>query len=81
MEYYSKIEETKAPFTSLPFDSDFSDENVFVVAKPIFLEDRFIGAVVIDLKAEVFNELDMSDLGEDHSFFDVIAKYPTVKAA
>ena len=74
MEYYSKIEETKAPFTSLPFDSDFSDENVFVVAKPIFLEDRFIGAVVIDLKAEVFNELDMSDLGEDHSFFDVIAQ-------
>ena len=64
MEYYSKIEETKAPFTSLPFDSDFSDENVFVVAKPIFLEDRFIGAVVIDLKTEVFNELDMSDLGD-----------------
>ena len=57
---------------TLPMENADTGKASFYMTVPILDGDRFLGIVTTEISTEVFNELDMSTLGYENVFFDVL---------
>ena len=71
-DFYKQAQESKTASATLPTENPDTGKGSFYMTVPILDGDRFLGIVTTDISTEVFNELDMSTLGYENVFFDVL---------
>ena len=71
-DFYKQAEESKTASATLPTENPDTGKGSFYMTVPILDGDRFLGIVTTEISTEVFNELDMSTLGYENVFFDVL---------
>lgn len=71
-DFYKQAQESKTAFATLPTENPDTGKGSFYMTVPILDGDRFLGIVTTEISTEVFNELDMSTLGYENVFFDVL---------
>ena len=71
-DFYKQAQESKTASATLPMDNADTGKGSFYMTVPILDGDRFLGIVTTEISTEVFNELDMSTLGYENVFFDVL---------
>ena len=71
-DFYKQAQESKTASATLPMDNADTGKSSFYMTIPILDGDRFLGIVTTEISTEVFNELDMSTLGYENVFFDVL---------
>ena len=71
-DFYKQAQESKTASATLPTENPDTDKGSFYMTVPILDGDRFLGIVTTEISTEVFNELDMSTLGYENVFFDVL---------
>ena len=71
-EFYKQAQESKVASATLPMENADTGKGSFYMTVPILDGDRFLGIVTTEISTEVFNELDMSTLGYENVFFDVL---------
>ena len=71
-DFYKQARESKTASATLPMDNADTGKGSFYMTVPILDGDRFLGIVTTEISTEVFNELDMSTLGYENVFFDVL---------
>nr|WP_314670934.1 methyl-accepting chemotaxis protein [uncultured Oribacterium sp.] len=71
-EFYKQAQESKTASATLPMENADTGKGSFYMTVPILDGDRFLGIVTTEISTEVFNELDMSTLGYENVFFDVL---------
>ena len=71
-DFYKQAQESKVASATLPMENADTGKASFYMTVPILDGDRFLGIVTTEISTEVFNELDMSTLGYENVFFDVL---------
>ena len=71
-DFYKQAQESKTASATLPTENPDTGKGSFYMTVPILDGDRFLGIVTTEISTEVFNELDMSTLGYENVFFDVL---------
>ena len=71
-DFYKQAQESKTASATLPTENPDTGKGSFYMTIPILDGDRFLGIVTTEISTEVFNELDMSTLGYENMFFDVL---------
>lgn len=71
-DFYKQAQESKVASANLPMENADTGKASFYMTVPILDGDRFLGIVTTEISTEVFNELDMSTLGYENVFFDVL---------
>ena len=71
-DFYKQAQESKTASATLPMENADTGKESFYMTVPILDGDRFLGIVTTEISTEVFNELDMSTLGYENVFFDVL---------
>ena len=71
-DFYKQAQESKTASATLPMENADTGKGSFYMTVPILDGDRFLGIVTTEISTEVFNELDMSTLGYENVFFDVL---------
>ena len=71
-DFYKQAQESKTASATLPMENADTGKASFYMTVPILDGDRFLGIVTTEISTEVFNELDMSTLGYENVFFDVL---------
>ena len=71
-DFYKQAQESKVASATLPMENADTGKGSFYMTIPILDGDRFLGIVTTEISTEVFNELDMSTLGYENVFFDVL---------
>ena len=71
-DFYKQAQESKVASATLPMENADTGKASFYMTVPILGGDRFLGIVTTEISTEVFNELDMSTLGYENVFFDVL---------
>ena len=71
-DFYKETQNSKAASATLPIENPDTGKSSFYMTVPILDGDRFLGIVTTEISTEVFNELDMSTLGYENVFFDVL---------
>ena len=71
-DFYKQAQESKVASATLPMENADTGKGSFYMTVPILDGDRFLGIVTTEISTEVFNELDMSTLGYENVFFDVL---------
>ena len=71
-EIYKQAQSSKEPSATIPQVNPETGKNSFNMTLPLYQGDRFIGIVTTEISSEIFNELDMSSLGYENVFFDVL---------
>ena len=71
-DFYKQAQESKVASATLPTENPDTGKGSFYMTVPILDGDRFLGIVTTEISTEVFNELDMSTLGYENVFFDVL---------
>ena len=71
-DFYKQAQESKEASATLPMENADTGKASFYMTVPILDGDRFLGIVTTEISTEVFNELDMSTLGYENVFFDVL---------
>ena len=71
-DFYKQAQESKVASATLPTENADTGKASFYMTVPILDGDRFLGIVTTEISTEVFNELDMSTLGYENVFFDVL---------
>jgi len=71
-DFYKQAQESKTASATLPTENPDTGKGSFYMTIPILDGDRFLGIVTTEISTEVFNELDMSTLGYENVFFDVL---------
>ena len=71
-DFYKQAQESKTASATLPMENADTGKASFYMTVPILDGDRFWGIVTTEISTEVFNELDMSTLGYENVFFDVL---------
>ena len=71
-DFYKQAQESKVASATLPMENADTGKASFYMTVPILDGDRFLGIVTTEISTEVFNELDMSTLGYETVFFDVL---------
>ena len=71
-DFYKQAQESKVASATLPMENADTGKASFYMTVPILDGDRFLGIVTTEISTEVFNELDMSTLGYENMFFDVL---------
>lgn len=71
-DFYKQAQESKVASATLPMENADTGKASFYMTVPILDGDRFLGIVNTEISTEVFNELDMSTLGYENVFFDVL---------
>ena len=71
-DFYKETQNSKAASATLPIENPDTGKSSFYMTIPILDGDRFLGIVTTEISTEVFNELDMSTLGYENVFFDVL---------
>ena len=71
-DFYKQAQESKVASATLPMENADTGKASFYMTFPILDGDRFLGIVTTEISTEVFNELDMSTLGYENVFFDVL---------
>ena len=71
-DFYKQAQESKEASATLPTENADTGKASFYMTVPILDGDRFLGIVTTEISTEVFNELDMSTLGYENVFFDVL---------
>ena len=71
-DFYKQAQESKTASATLPTENPDTGKGSFYMTVPILDGDRFLGIVTTEISTEVFNELDMSTLGYENMFFDVL---------
>ena len=71
-DFYKQAQESKVASATLPMENPDTGKGSFYMTVPILDGDRFLGIVTTEISTEVFNELDMSTLGYENVFFDVL---------
>ena len=71
-DFYKQAQESKVASATLPMENADTGKASFYMTVPILDGDRFLGIVSTEISTEVFNELDMSTLGYENVFFDVL---------
>ena len=71
-DFYKQAQESKTASATLPTENPDTGKGSFYMTVPILDGDRFLGIVTTEITTEVFNELDMSTLGYENVFFDVL---------
>ena len=71
-DFYKQAQESKVASATLPMENAETGKASFYMTVPILDGDRFLGIVTTEISTEVFNELDMSTLGYENVFFDVL---------
>ena len=71
-DFYKQAQESKTASATLPTENPDTGKASFYMTVPILDGDRFLGIVTTEISTEVFNELDMSTLGYENVFFDVL---------
>ena len=71
-DFYKQAQESKTASATLPIENPDTGKSSFYMTVPILDGDRFLGIVTTEISTEVFNELDMSTLGYENVFFDVL---------
>ena len=71
-DFYKQAQESKTASATLPTENPDIGKGSFYMTVPILDGDRFLGIVTTEISTEVFNELDMSTLGYENVFFDVL---------
>lgn len=71
-DFYKQAQESKTASATLPMENPDTGKGSFYMTVPILDGDRFLGIVTTEISTEVFNELDMSTLGYENVFFDVL---------
>ena len=71
-ESYKKAKETMHAVATIPALNETSGKSSFYMLSPIAKDGQFYGVISTEISAEVFNELDMRNLGYENAFFDVL---------
>ena len=71
-DFYKQAQESKTASATLPMENADTGKESFYMTVPILDGDHFLGIVTTEISTEVFNELDMSTLGYENVFFDVL---------
>ena len=71
-DFYKQAQESKVASATLPMENADTGKASFYMTVPILDGDRFLGIVTTEISTEIFNELDMSTLGYENVFFDVL---------
>ena len=71
-DFYKQAQKSKVASATLPMENADTGKASFYMTVPILDGDRFLGIVTTEISTEVFNELDMSTLGYENVFFDVL---------
>ena len=71
-DFYKQAQESKTASATLPTENPDTGKGSFYMTVPILDGDRFLGIVTTEISTEVFNELDMSTLGYENVFFDIL---------
>lgn len=71
-DFYKQAQESKTASATLPMENAATGKGSFYMTVPILDGDRFLGIITTEISSEVFNELDMSTLGYENVFFDVL---------
>ena len=71
-DFYKETQNSKAASATLPIENPDTGKSSFYMTIPILDGDRFLGIVTTEISTEAFNELDMSTLGYENVFFDVL---------
>ena len=71
-DFYKQAQESKTASATIPTENPDTGKGSFYMTIPILDGDRFLGIVTTEISTEVFNELDMSTLGYENMFFDVL---------
>ena len=71
-EIYKQAQSGKEPSATVPQVNPETGKSSFNMTLPLYQGDRFIGIVTTEISSEIFNELDMSSLGYENVFFDVL---------
>ena len=71
-ESYKAVKESLEPLATLPSINESNGKNSFYMLSPITKDNEFYGVITAEICAEVFNDLDMRDLGYENAFFDVL---------
>ena len=71
-DFNKQAQESKTASATLPTENPDTGKGSFYMTIPILDGDRFLGIVTTEISTEVFNELDMSTLGYENMFFDVL---------
>ena len=71
-EIYKQAQSSKEQFATTPNVNPETGEGSFKMVLPLYQGERFMGIVTTEISSEIFNELDMSSLGYENVFFDVL---------
>ena len=71
-DFYKQAQESKTASATLPTENTDTGKGSFYMTVPILDGDRFLGIVTTEISTEGFNEVDMSTLGYENVFFDVL---------
>ena len=71
-DFYKQAQESKTASATLPTENPDTGKGSFYMTVPILDGDRFLGIVTTEISTEGFNEWDMSTLGYENVFCDVL---------
>ena len=72
LDIYKQAQSGKEASATAPAENPETGKYSFYMTIPLYQGDRFLGIVTTEISTEVFNELDMSRLGYENVFFDVL---------